>query len=93
MPYHTYILRCADDSFYVGHCRDLSARAHRHNLATAAKFTASRRPVILVWHEDFQDEASAVARERQIKRWTRRKKEALIAGDLPRLHALARSRD
>jgi len=77
-----YILRCADDTLYIGHTADLHAREKAHNDGTAAAYTVARRPVRIVYSEPFDSDRGAVTRERQLKRWTRRKKEALIAGDL-----------
>jgi putative endonuclease len=79
-----YILRCADNSLYIGSTHDIEARTLKHNEGTACTFTRRRRPVVLVYSEPCASEADASARERQLKRWTRAKKEALIAGD----HAL-----
>jgi predicted GIY-YIG superfamily endonuclease len=81
-------LRCADGSLYIGHTEDLDWRVARHNEGTGSRFTASRRPVALVYAETLSTRIAAVARERQLKRWTRRKKEALIARDYALLKAL-----
>jgi putative endonuclease len=78
---HVYILRCSDESYYVGLTRDLKARISVHNSASGPAFTASRRPVLLVYSESVPTAAAARVRERQIKRWSRIKKAALIAGD------------
>jgi predicted GIY-YIG superfamily endonuclease len=85
---HVYILRCADDSLYIGWTSNLHGRLFRHQEGTACAFTASRRPVTLVFSEAHETSRAAIARERQLKRWTRRKKEALIAGDLRLLKEL-----
>ena len=77
-----YILRCADGSFYDGESRDVPQRLSQHNQGRAAAHTAKRRPVRLVHVEERADREDALARERQLKRWSRSKKEALIAGDL-----------
>jgi predicted GIY-YIG superfamily endonuclease len=82
-----YILRCADSSLYVGHTNDLEWRMARHIAGRASKFTAERPPVEAVYTEPAEDRLTAVARDRQIKGWTRAKKEALIAGDLALLKA------
>ncbi|HVC21377.1 MAG TPA: GIY-YIG nuclease family protein [Vicinamibacterales bacterium] len=87
MPY-VYLLRCADNSLYTGQAENLEARLARHNMGTASAFTARRRPVRLVYSEALPTPALALARERQLKRWTRAKKEALIAGDLIALKRL-----
>jgi predicted GIY-YIG superfamily endonuclease len=87
-----YILRCADNTFYVGHTDDLDSRTALHNAGFGATYTAVRRPVILVHSEEFATQASAIARERQLKRWSAKKKSALIAGDPSTLKLLSRRR-
>lgn len=85
------MLRCADGSYYVGSTRtSLDARIAEHNAGTFGGYTERRRPVILVYHEAFDRITDAVAAERQLKGWTRAKKEALIRGDFAELRALAR---
>ena len=76
-----YILRCADDSLYVGETNDVSSRLTRHNAGTAAAHTAKRGPVRLVYTEQYPTREDCLKRERQLKGWTRAKKEALVAGD------------
>jgi putative endonuclease len=85
---HVYILRCSDSSLYIGSTADLDARIARHNRGEGCVFTAARRPLTLVYSEPFDTQLEATLRERQLKRWTRAKKEALIAGDLSRLKVL-----
>ena len=80
MPF-TYILRCADATVYVGHTEDLGLREQTHNEGRGAKYTAARRPVRMVYAEEHPSIESAIAREHQLKRWSREKKEALIRGD------------
>jgi predicted GIY-YIG superfamily endonuclease len=80
-----YILRCSDDSLYVGETNDVAARLSRHNDGRGSLFMARRTPARLVFTEAHDSRDNAVARERQLKRWTRAKKEALIAGDLKAL--------
>ena len=77
----TYILRCADDTLYIGHTEDLVFREVTHNEGRGAVYTSTRRPVRMVYAEQHLSAASAIARERQLKRWSREKKEALIRGD------------
>lgn len=89
MPF-TYILRCADDTLYVGHTEDLASREQIHNEGRGAKYTAERRPVRVVYAEEHATAARAIARERQLKRWSGKKKEALILGDRPALRSLGR---
>jgi predicted GIY-YIG superfamily endonuclease len=89
---YVYILQCADDSYYVGLTEDLQSRVTRHNAGTAAAWTACRLPVTLVHSEPFDDLQRAVARETQLKGWSRVKKAALIAGNQHALKALSRCR-
>ena len=91
MPAYVYILRCSDGSYYVGTARSsLEARVAEHNAGTFGGYTARRRPVTLVYHEEFGRITDAIAAERQLKGWTRAKKEALIRGDFAELRSLAR---
>lgn len=83
-----YVLRCADGTLYVGETNDLGLRLAKHQEGSASRFTANRRPVTMVYAEEYPDRAHARLRERQIKRWTRVKKNALIAGDLALLKRL-----
>src|SRR5690606_3423176 len=75
-------------------CRPLRRRralaVHRHNDGSACRFTRGRGPVQLVYSEPHADRPAALRRERRLKRWTRAKKEALIAGDLALLKRLRR---
>jgi len=88
-----YILRCADDSYYVGTTRTaLERRVAEHNDGTLGGYTRRRRPVALVFAQAFERITDAVAAERQLKGWGRAKKEALIAGDMDRLRLLSRNR-
>jgi putative endonuclease len=88
-----YIVRCADASYYVGSTRaSLELRVAQHNAATFGGYTARRRPVILVFSEEFDRITDAISAERQVKNWSRAKKEALIRGDYQALKVLARGR-
>ena len=91
MGAYLYILRCADRSYYVGTTRGtLENRVAEHQAGHFAGFTKSRRPVVLVFHEEFDRITDAIAAERQVKGWTRAKKEALIRGDFETLRALSK---
>ncbi len=93
MPY-TYMLRCADGSYYVGSTRgDLSERLAQHNAGTGSRYTAQRRPVELMWAAEFSHVTEAFALEKQVQGWSRAKREALIEGRFADLPALSRSRD
>ncbi len=89
-----YILKCADGSYYVGLAQvDLEGRVSEHNMGVDPKaYTFKRRPVVLVFNENYDRFDDAIARERQIKGWNRAKKEALIAYDYDGLPSLAKSR-
>jgi putative endonuclease len=88
-----YILRCADGSYYVGSTRSkLEVRMEEHNAGTFGGYTMKHRPVELVFQQDFDRITDAFAAERQLKGWTRAKKEALIRGDLETLHQLAKGK-
>lgn len=77
--WHVYLLRCADGTLYAGCTNDLVARERRHNEGRGAKYTAGRRPVRVVYSEGHDSRSAAQAREAELKRWTRARKEALIA--------------
>ena len=91
MPFYAYIVCCADASYYVGHTDDLEKRISEDNAGLLSAYTRKRRPVKLVWAEEFQTREEALARERQLQGWSRAKKEALIAGNWERLRLLSRS--
>ena len=76
-----YILRCGDGSLYVGETNDVVKRLADHNRGRGGGHTARHRPVELAFVEEHPTRTLCLDRERQIKRWTRFKKEALIAGD------------
>ena len=86
-----YILRCADNSYYTGCTTDLQQRMTDHYEGKYSGYTSQRLPVKLLWAEEFVDVRDAIVLERQIKKWTRKKKEALIIGDYQLLHELSRS--
>ena len=87
------MLRCSDGSYYVGSARgSLDRRIGEHNVGTFGGYTSSRRPVVLVYAQDFGRITEAIEAERKIKGWSRAKKEALIAGDFEKLKEPSRSR-
>ncbi len=83
--HHIYILRCSDASYYIGHTTNIKARVQAH--------TFKHCPVVLVFTESHPTRLTAIRRERQLKRWTRAKKEALIRGDLAGLRILSKRRN
>jgi putative endonuclease len=90
-----YMLRCRDGRYYVGSARGdwdaLERRVNEHNAGLYEGYTKSRRPMELVYHQEFQRVTDAVAAERQLKGWRRAKKEALIRGDRKLISDLARN--
>ena len=78
MSNYTYILKCADDTLYCGWTNDLEKRLAAHNAGTAAKYTRTRRPVKLVYYEEFETKQEAMSREFHIKRMSRLEKFELI---------------
>jgi putative endonuclease len=90
---YLYILLCADGSYYTGTARlGLEQRVAEHNSGTYGGYTAQRRPVTLVFSQWFERITDAIAAERQVKGWSRAKKEALIRGEFERLPELSRRR-
>lgn len=93
MEVTVYILRCTDGSYYTGLTKqEIEARVREHNAGICDGYTKKRRPVELVFTETYDRIIDAIARERQIKGWSRVKKEALIALQYERLPELARNR-
>jgi putative endonuclease len=88
-----YILRCTDGRFYIGTTRTaLEIRIAQHNSGTFGGYTATRRPVTLVYSQWFDRVTDAVENERKLKRWSRAKKEAFIRGDYAALQQLSARR-
>lgn len=75
---YTYILKCADGTFYCGWTNNLEKRLAAHNAGTASKYTAPRRPVELIYTERFATKQEAMSREYRIKQLTRQQKMDLI---------------
>jgi putative endonuclease len=87
-----YILRCADGSYYTGTSRsdDLDTRLSQYNAGLFGGYTAKRRPVTLAYSAQFDHITDAIVYERQVKGWSRAKKEALIRGDFELLQRLSK---
>ena len=95
MGVYVCMLRCADGSYYLGSATgdDLSNRVDQHNAGSHKGYTFSRRPVVLVWSEYFDRITDGIAVERQLKGWSRVKKEALLrGGDWAKVSELSRRR-
>ena len=75
---YTYMVRCRDDSLYTGWTNHLEKRVEDHNSGRGAKYTKSRRPVELVYYEQFETKEEAMRREWEIKQLTRKQKEKLL---------------
>ena len=89
---YMYILQCADGSFYVGSTRNLEHRLAQHNDGEGAVYTSTRLPVRLVYFETFDRIDDAYRREKQVQRWGRAKRIALITGHLEALPPLSKKR-
>ncbi|OFX15939.1 MAG: hypothetical protein A2Z18_00035 [Armatimonadetes bacterium RBG_16_58_9] len=87
-----YILKCSDGFYYVGSAIDLERRLAEHEEGTYCGFTACRRPVMLVFSHATATSDEAFTLERTLKGWSRKKKEAIIAGHYDLLPELSRCR-
>jgi len=89
--YYVYILLCADNSYYTGITSDVIKRMEEHQSNKHIKsYTHKRQPVILKFYSEFTNVTVAIAKEKQIKKWSRAKKEALINGEYETLINLAK---
>lgn len=77
--HYFYLARCNDGSLYAGTCLNLNEREKKHNDGTGAKYTRSRGPVKIVYHEEFSTLSEARKREAEVKKWTKSRKEALAS--------------
>ncbi len=90
--YYVYILKCSDNSYYTGFTNNMERRITEHNSGMIkGTYTSTRLPVTLVWLETFLDPNQAIMVEKQIKGWSRRKKEALINEDWEKLVEYSRN--
>lgn len=80
MSYFFYILRCGDDSLYCGMTTDLMRRVIEHNSDSkkGAKSLRGKKPLLLIYSEEYPDIRSAMKREREVKKWTKAMKEKLV---------------
>jgi putative endonuclease len=92
MSHFVYILQCSDNSYYIGYTTNLDQRLKEHNEGSGGHNTRIKRPVQLMYNERFDDKHAALKREIQLKKWSHAKKEALINGDLNKLHILSKRR-
>jgi len=92
VTFWVYILRCSDGSYYTGHTDNLEMRIVQHVAGEfSGCYTFTRRPLDCVFSQAFSTREEALASERQIKGWSRKKKEAMIQGDWAEVSRLARS--
>jgi len=92
--YYVYIVLCTDGSYYTGMTNNMNRRLEEHNEGLIIScYTFSRRPLVLKYCEYYQYVNDAIKREKQIKGWSRKKKEALINGDFEELVRLAKRRN
>jgi predicted GIY-YIG superfamily endonuclease len=92
MAFWLYMLQCADQSYYIGHTDGLEKRISEHESGELRGYTSTRRPVRVVFTQEFPSREEALAAELQIKGWNRKKKQALISDDWAKISALARRR-
>jgi predicted GIY-YIG superfamily endonuclease len=89
--FYVYILKCSDGSYYSGHTDNLEKRLNEHKSGIYPScYTYYRRPVKLIFQQDFSTREEAFLAEHQIKGWSRKKKEAMIRGDWEQVSRLAK---
>lgn len=79
MSFFTYLARCSDNTLYTGYCKNIQQREEMHNAGSGARYTRSRRPVKILYFEEYKTKPEAMKREYEIKQLSRPQKEALIA--------------
>ena len=91
MKGYMYILLCSDGSYYTGSTNDLERRLAQHQNGEGANHTKKRLPVSLLYYEEYQRIDEAFYREKQVQGWSRKKKEALMEGNVDLLPELAKA--
>ena len=92
--YYIYILLCSDNSYYIGVTNNLEKRVLQHqNGFDLTSYTFNKRPLCLVYNEEFIDIKQAIEREKQLKKWSRANKEALIKNEIDKLKNLSKSKN
>jgi len=90
---YVYILKCSDDSYYTGITSNLTKRLHEYETGKHKEsYTYDRRPLDLVFYAEFTDITLAIQTEKQIKKWSRAKKEVLINDDFDKLPNLTKKK-
>ncbi|HBK71083.1 MAG TPA: hypothetical protein DDZ39_05395 [Flavobacteriaceae bacterium] len=91
--YYVYILKCKDQTYYTGVTSNLSQRLIDHNVGKhIGSYTYSRRPLQLAFYCEFTNVNLAIETEKQIKKWSRVKKEALISNEYEKLPNLSKKK-
>ncbi|QWT84919.1 GIY-YIG nuclease family protein [Chryseobacterium sp. PCH239] len=91
--YYVYIVKCSDNSYYTGFTNDLERRINEHNDGlNSESYTYTRKPVELVFNHEFNDVNQAIRFEKQVKGWSRKKKEAIINDNWDLLPLLSKNR-
>jgi putative endonuclease len=89
--YYIYILLCSDNSYYIGFTNNIQVRFEQHQNGFYSKsYTYNKRPIHLIYREEFLDIKQAIEREKQLKKWSRAKKEALVKNDMQGLINLSK---
>lgn len=92
--YYVYILKCSDQTYYTGITSNLSTRFEEHqNGKYPDSYTFKRRPLTLGFYAEFTNVSIAIGTEKQIKKWSKAKKEALINGEFEKLPNLAKKKE
>jgi putative endonuclease len=91
MKGYMYILKCSNGSYYTGSTKNLKKRLEEHNRGEGAKFTKAHLPLELLYYEEFRRIDEAFYRGKQIQGWSRKKKEALINGEMGNLSELSKN--
>jgi putative endonuclease len=89
VTFWVYILKCGDGSYYTGHTDNLDLRVAAHQAGEIEGYTSNRRSIELAFAQDFATRIEALSAERQIKGWSRKKKEAMMRGDWREVQCLA----
>ncbi len=90
--FYVYILKCNDNSYYIGHTDDIEKRIAEHNSNAYDCYTSTRLPIEVVFVQTFGTRAEALDSERQLKKWSRKKKEALIEQNWSQLSLLGKKK-
>ena len=87
-----YILKCNDDSYYVGHTDNLEKRIAEHSSGFYKGYTFKKLPIYLVYSEKFETREEAFTAERKVKKWSKNKKEALVKADFKSVSLFAKKK-